>query len=162
MLPRHLEIIYEINRRFLNDEVEAKWPGNDTIKSKLSIIEEGHERMVRMGNLSVIGSNKVNGVAEVHSALVKSDLFPEFDALWPEKLTNVTNGVTPRRWLKACNPKLSELIDATVGDKWPTNLELLRDLDKKADDAEFQKQYFRGVVDTFEKLKELNSKGLLK
>jgi len=97
--------------------------------------------MVRMGNLSVIGSNKVNGVAEVHSALVKSDLFPEFDALWPEKLTNVTNGVTPRRWLKACNPKLSELIDATVGDKWPTNLELLRDLDKKADDAEFQKQF---------------------
>ncbi|MDB2373692.1 glycogen/starch/alpha-glucan phosphorylase [Psychrosphaera haliotis] len=141
VLPRHLEIIYEINRRFLNDEVEAKWPGNDTIKSKLSIIEEGHERMVRMGNLSVIGSNKVNGVAEVHSALVKSDLFPEFDALWPEKLTNVTNGVTPRRWLKACNPKLSELIDATVGDKWPTNLELLRDLDKKADDAEFQKQF---------------------
>ncbi|MDA8621510.1 glycogen/starch/alpha-glucan family phosphorylase, partial [Psychrosphaera sp.] len=141
VLPRHLEIIYEINRRFLNDEVEAKWPGDDAIKTKLSIIEEGHERMVRMGNLSVIGSNKVNGVAEVHSALVKSDLFPEFDALWPEKLTNVTNGVTPRRWLKACNPKLSKLIDATVGDKWPTNLELLRDLDKKAEDAEFQKQF---------------------
>ena len=141
VLPRHLEIIYEINRRFLEEEVEAKWPGNDEIKSKLSIIEEGHERMVRMGNLSVIGSNKVNGVAEVHSALVKTDLFPEFDSLWPEKLTNVTNGVTPRRWLKACNPELSKLIDKTVGTEWPTNLELLRDLDKKAGDAKFQKSY---------------------
>lgn len=141
VLPRHLEIIYEINRRFLDEEVEAKWPGDDEIKSKLSIIEEGNERMVRMGNLSVIGSNKVNGVAEVHSKLVKSDLFPEFDALWPEKLTNVTNGVTPRRWLKYCNPELSTLIDNTVGDEWPTNLELLRRLDKKADNAKFQKQF---------------------
>lgn len=141
VLPRHLEIIYEINRRFLEDEVEAKWPGDDSIKSKLSIIEEGHDRMVRMGNLSVIGSNKVNGVAEVHSQLVKSDLFPEFDALWPDKLTNVTNGVTPRRWLKYCNPELASLIDDTVGDEWPTNLELLRRLDKKAGNAKFQKQY---------------------
>ena len=141
VLPRHLEIIYEINRRFLEEEVEAKWPGNDDIKAKLSIIEEGHERMVRMGNLSVIGSNKVNGVAEVHSALVKTDLFPEFDALWPEKLTNVTNGVTPRRWLKACNPELAKLIDGAVGTEWPTNLELLRELDKKADNASFQKAY---------------------
>lgn len=141
VLPRHLEIIYEINRRFLEDEVEAKWPGNDDIKSKLSIIEEGNERMVRMGNLSVIGSNKVNGVAEVHSALVKTDLFPEFDALWPEKLTNVTNGVTPRRWLKYCNPELSSLIDDVVGEDWPTNLELLRRLDKKAGTVKFQKQY---------------------
>ncbi|GAB2992819.1 glycogen/starch/alpha-glucan phosphorylase [Psychrosphaera aestuarii] len=141
LLPRHLEIIYEINQRFLATEVEAKWPGNDLVKSKLSIIEEGNERMVRMGNLSVIGSNKVNGVAEVHSALVKTDLFPEFDALWPEKLTNVTNGVTPRRWLKACNPSLSDLIDRTVGDQWPTNLELLRELDKSADDLAFQKEF---------------------
>lgn len=141
VLPRHLEIIYEINRRFLEQEVEAMWPGNDEIKAKLSIIEEGNERMVRMGNLSVIGSNKVNGVAEVHSQLVKSDLFPEFDQLWPEKLTNVTNGVTPRRWLKACNPKLAQLIDKTVGNEWPTDLELLRKLDKKADDKKFQKTY---------------------
>jgi glycogen phosphorylase len=143
VLPRHLEIIYEINRRFLDEEVEAKWPGDNKIKAKLSIIEEGDERMVRMGNLSVIGSNKVNGVAEVHSALVKSDLFPEFDALWPTKLTNVTNGVTPRRWLKACNPKLSALIDSKVGDQWPTNLELLRKLDKSADDKKFQQQFMQ-------------------
>lgn len=141
VLPRHLEIIYEINRRFLEHEVDAKWPGDNAIKSKLSIIEEGHERMVRMGNLSVIGSNKVNGVAEVHSALVKSDLFPEFDALWTDKFTNVTNGVTPRRWLKACNPALSSLIDETVGDQWPTNLEILRQLDKQADNADFQQKY---------------------
>lgn len=143
VLPRHLEIIYEINRRFLDGEVEAKWPGDDSIKEKLSIIGEGHERVVRMGNLSVIGSNKVNGVAEVHSALVKTDLFPEFDALWPEKLTNVTNGVTPRRWLKMCNPSLSKLIDKTIGDEWPTDLDLLRELDKKADSVKFQKEYMK-------------------
>ena len=144
VLPRHLEIICEINRRFLDEEVQAKWPNNDNIKAKLSIIEEaehGSQRMVRMGNLSVIGSNKVNGVAEVHSSLVKTDLFPEFNALWPEKLTNVTNGVTPRRWLKACNPSLAQLIDKTVGTEWPTNLELLRGLDKKANDTKFQKAY---------------------
>lgn len=141
VLPRHLEIIYEINRRFLTDEVEAKWPGNDEIKRKLSIIEEGAQRMVRMGNLCVIGSSKVNGVAQIHSDLVKRDLFPEFDQLWPNKITNVTNGITPRRWLKACNPRLAKLLTDHVGEGWETNLEKLRDLAQYADDADFQQKY---------------------
>lgn len=140
ILPRHLEIIYEINHRFMQ-EVEKKWPNQPEIKAKLSIIEEGNEKMVRMGNLSVIGSFAVNGVAEIHSKLVKQNLFPEFDELWPGKLTNVTNGITPRRWLKACNPRLSALIDEKIGSDWPTNLDKLKGLTKYADDAAFQKQF---------------------
>jgi starch phosphorylase len=142
ILPRHLEIIYEINRRFM-DEVEAVWPGNNEIKRKLSIIEEGPDKMVRMGNLSVIGSFAVNGVAEIHSALVKKDLFPEFNHMWPSKLTNVTNGITPRRWLKACNPALSQLIDGKIGQDWPLNLDKLKGLAEFAKDAKFQKQFMK-------------------
>lgn len=142
ILPRHLEIIYEINRRFML-QVEKKWPGNVAIKQKLSIIEEGSEKMIRMGNLSVIGSFAVNGVAEIHSALVKKNLFPEFAQLWPDKLTNVTNGITPRRWLKACNPKLSSLIDSKIGTDWPINLDKLQQLSQYADDPKFQKQFMQ-------------------
>lgn len=141
VLPRHLEIIYEINRRFLEDLVEPKWPGDDAVKAKLSIIEEGDVRKVRMGNLCVIGSHKVNGVAEIHSKLVKEDLFPEFAALWPEKMCNVTNGVTPRRWLLSCNPELAKLYTDTVGAEWPLKLDLMRGALKHADDAAFQKQF---------------------
>ncbi|MBU2880051.1 glycogen/starch/alpha-glucan phosphorylase [Aliiglaciecola lipolytica] len=142
ILPRHLEIIYEINSRFLA-EVEKKWPGDNKIKQKLSIIEEGNNKMVRMGNLSVIGSFAVNGVAEIHSKLVKQNLFPEFDQMWPDKLTNVTNGITPRRWLKACNPELSALIDKKIGTDWPLNLEKLKDLEKFATEAKFQKHFMK-------------------
>lgn len=141
VLPRHLEIIYEINRRFLEDMVEAKWPGNDAIKAKLSIIEEGSARKVRMGNLCVIGSHKVNGVAEIHSKLVKEDLFPEFAELWPEKMCNVTNGVTPRRWLLSCNPELAKLYTETVGDEWPLQLDKMRGALAHADNAAFQKKF---------------------
>ncbi|MDO2949825.1 glycogen/starch/alpha-glucan phosphorylase [Aeromonas simiae] len=141
VLPRHLEIIYEINRRFLSEKVEAVWPGDDAIKAKLSIIEEGDQRKVRMGNLCVIGSNKVNGVAEVHSRLVQEDLFPEFAQIWPNKFCNVTNGVTPRRWLLACNPELASLYDEVVGKVWPLKLDLLRGVLKMADDKAFQKQF---------------------
>ncbi|QCZ95210.1 glycogen/starch/alpha-glucan phosphorylase [Salinimonas iocasae] len=140
ILPRHLEIIYEINHRFMN-EVDKKWPGDNSKKAKLSIIEEGPEKMVRMGHLSVIGSFKVNGVAELHSRLVKENLFPDFDALWPDKLTNVTNGITPRRWLKACNPLLSELVDKKVGEDWPLNLKKLEGLAKHATNKTFQKSF---------------------
>ncbi len=142
ILPRHLEIIYEINHRFM-DEVDKKWPGDNDMKAKLSIIEEGGEKMVRMGHLSVIGSFRVNGVAELHSRLVKQDLFPEFDELWPEKLTNVTNGITPRRWLKACNPALSKLIDKKIGEDWPINLKKLEGLAKHATNKTFQKQFMQ-------------------
>ncbi len=142
ILPRHLEIIYEINHRFMA-LVDKKWPGDNQKKAKLSIIEEGNEKMVRMGNLSVIGSFAVNGVAEIHSRLVKQNLFPEFEALWPGKITNVTNGITPRRWLKACNPALSELIDKKVGDDWPLHLKKLEGLEKHADNKTFQKHFMQ-------------------
>jgi starch phosphorylase len=142
ILPRHIEIIYEINHRFLS-LVEKKWPGNNVIKAKLSIIEESTEKMVRMGNLSVIGSFAVNGVAEIHSKLVKQNLFPEFEALWPGKLTNVTNGITPRRWLKACNPLLSELIGKKIGNDWPSDLTRLNKLSDFADNTTFQNQFMK-------------------
>ncbi|MEX1058663.1 MAG: glycogen/starch/alpha-glucan family phosphorylase, partial [Natronospirillum sp.] len=138
-----LEIIYAINHQFLETEVAKKWPGDDAVKARLSIIEEGAHRMVRMGHLSVIGSHKVNGVAEVHSKLVKTDLFPEFHALWPTKLTNVTNGITPRRWLKACNPRLAGLIDKHIDKDWPIHLNKLSTLQTWADDARFQNAYMK-------------------
>lgn len=142
ILPRHIEIIYEINHRFMQ-EVEKKWPGDNKIKAKLSIIEEAGEKMVRMGNLSVIGSFAVNGVAEIHSKLVKQNLFPEFDQLYPGKLTNVTNGVTPRRWLKACNPLLSELISKKIGSDWPLQLDKLDAISAFADNKTFQNQFMK-------------------
>jgi starch phosphorylase len=142
ILPRHIEIIYEINHRFMQ-EVDKKWPGDNAMKAKLSIIEEAGEKMVRMGNLSVIGSFAVNGVAEIHSKLVKENLFPEFDQLYPNKLTNVTNGVTPRRWLKVCNPLLSDLITKKIGDQWPVNLTQLDQLSAFADNKTFQNQFMK-------------------
>ncbi|WPJ94240.1 glycogen/starch/alpha-glucan phosphorylase [Coraliomargarita algicola] len=141
VLPRHLEIIYEINARFLQDEVEAKWPGDDAKKSELSIIEEGYPKMVRMAYLSVVGSTKVNGVAALHTELLKKHLFATFHELYPNKLINMTNGITPRRWLLACNPGLSELITEKVGDDWPKHLDQLQDIAKLADDAEFQERF---------------------
>ncbi|MGF1733305.1 glycogen/starch/alpha-glucan family phosphorylase, partial [Photobacterium kasasachensis] len=140
MLPRHMEIIFEINHRFMK-LVEQTWPGNNEVKRKLSIIEEGPQRMVRMANLCVVGTYAVNGVAALHSELVKRDLFPEFDELFPGRLTNVTNGVTPRRWIKYCNPGLSALISEKVGNDWPNKLEKIAGLEKFAEDKAFQKRY---------------------
>lgn len=140
LLPRHMEIIYEINHRFLK-EVRSRWPGDVDKQRKLSIIEDGFHRMVRMANLCVVGSYAVNGVAALHSELVKRDLFPEFNELYPTRLQNVTNGVTPRRWLKFCNPGLSALITEKIGDQWPAHLEQLSDIAQYADDKAFQKQY---------------------
>ena len=159
ILPRHLEIIYEINHRFMA-EVDKKWPGDNAMKAKLSIIEEGNEKMVRMGHLSVIGSFAVNGVAEMHSRLVKSSLFPEFDELYPGKLTNVTNGITPRRWLKACNPALSKLIDKKIGDDWPRDLDKLQGLAKFASNKTFQKQFMKVKLENKELLAEEIRKSL--
>lgn len=140
VLPRHLEIIYEINRQFM-EVVEEKWPGDDSKKAKLSIIEEGDDRKVCMANLCVVTAYKVNGVAAVHSELVKTDLFPEYHELFPTKLVNVTNGVTPRRWLKACNPKLAALYDDEVGADWVVNLDKLRGVLPKAKDSVLQKRF---------------------
>lgn len=155
VLPRHLEIIYEINSQFLEQVVEAKWPGDDEKKAKLSVIEESQPRMVRMANLCVITAYKVNGVAAVHSELVKKDLFPEFHALFPEKLVNVTNGVTPRRWLKGCNPGLSTLLDETLGEDWVLDLDKLKKLKAKAKVKKFQKQFMKIKRENKERLIEI-------
>ena len=141
VLPRHLEIIYEINNRFLQDEVEVKWPGDDSKKAELSIIEETQPKMVRMAYLSVVGSTKVNGVAALHTQLLKKNLFSTFHELYPSKLINMTNGITPRRWLLACNPALSELITEKVGDEWPKNLDQLRSISGLAEDTDFQNRF---------------------
>lgn len=141
VLPRHLEIIFEINSRFLEGEVEAKWPGDNAKKAELSIIEEGYPKMVRMAYLSVVGSTKVNGVAALHTDLLKKNLFATFHELYPNKLINMTNGITPRRWLLACNPGLSELIAEKVGADWPNDLDKLQSISKFADDAKFQKRF---------------------
>lgn len=142
VLPRHLQIIFEINARFLQ-AVDAKWPGDDGMKSALSIIEEGEHRMVRMAYLSVVASHTVNGVAALHTELLKKDLFQKFDQLYPGKIRNKTNGITPRRWLLACNPGLSELITEKIGDQWPYDLNQLKGLESFADDAEFQKRFMQ-------------------
>ncbi len=141
VVPRHLEIIYEINKRFLINEVEAKWPGDDCKKAELSIIEEGETKMIRMAYLSVIGSTMVNGVAALHTQLLKKNLFATFHDLYPNKIVNMTNGITPRRWLLACNPKLSALINETIGKSWPKQLEQLTQLANHAGDAVFQKKF---------------------
>lgn len=141
VLPRHLQIIYEINRRFLEDEVEACWPGDDQKKRELSLIEEGEPKMVRMAYLSVVGSHAVNGVAAMHTRLLKANLFADFDALYPGKFRNKTNGITPRRFLKLANPGLSELITETVGTGWETDLDRLQELDGHVDDAAFRERF---------------------
>ena len=145
LLPRHLEIIYEINHRFLK-EVERRFPGDADRLGRMSIIEEGEPKKVRMGHLATIGSHSVNGVAKLHSELVKKDLFPDFHALWPGKFSNVTNGVTPRRWVMLANPKLTYLISDWIGKGWICNLEELKKLEAFADDPGFQETWriFKG------------------
>ncbi|MEI7868999.1 MAG: glycogen/starch/alpha-glucan phosphorylase [Candidatus Methylumidiphilus sp.] len=140
VLPRHLEIIYEINRRFL-DEVCVRFPGDEGKVAHLSIIDENGEKYVRMGNLAVIGSHAVNGVAELHSELVKSQLFADFYAMAPDSFHNVTNGVTPRRFVALSNPGLARLIDGRIGEGWLADLNRLKALEAHADDAGFQQEW---------------------
>ena len=140
LLPRHLEIIYEINWRFLQ-QLRLRYPGDDKILKKLSIIDEEGSKSVRMAHLATIGAHHINGVAALHSDLIKRQLLPEFAELWPEKFTNVTNGVTPRRWVALANPSLSNLLEKEVGPDWITNMELLKQLEKKKDDANFLQQF---------------------
>ena len=141
VLPRHLQIIFDINTRLLQS-VEAKWPGNGDKMRVCSLIEENGSKMIRMANLAVVGSHAVNGVASLHTELLKKHLFPEFDALYPGKFQNKTNGITPRRWLLQCNPSLAALITSKLGSEaWVRNLDLLRNLEKFAGDAEFQREF---------------------
>ncbi len=139
-LPRHLEIIYEINRRFL-DEVRARFPGDEERVQRMSLIGEDGEKSVRMAHLATVGSHAVNGVAALHSELLTSSVLKDFNELWPERFSNKTNGVTPRRFLALANPGLRDLLDDSIGDGWLVDLEKLRDLVPYADDAAFRGQW---------------------
>ena len=140
LLPRVLEIIYEINARFLT-QVAKKWPGDKQKIRRLSLIEEGDQQQVRMAHLAIVGSFSVNGVAALHSELLQKGLFNDFYQLWPEKFNNKTNGVTQRRWLAWCNPDLSQLITDTIGDDWITQLDQLEKLKPYATDSAFQAKW---------------------
>jgi len=136
LLPRHLQIIYEINGRFLQ-EISSLYPGDIKKLQRMSLIDENGERYVRMANLCVVGTSSVNGVAELHTEILKKTLFKDFYELWPEKFHNVTNGITPRRWLLKANPSLSQLISESIGDSWITHLDDLKKLEKFSGDANF-------------------------
>jgi len=137
VLPRHLEIIYEMNQRFL-EEVKQRYPGDNERLSRLSLIDESGEKYVRMAHLASVGSHAVNGVAELHSELVKKTILRDFYEIGPEKFHNVTNGVTPRRWMVLSNPRLTELITSKIGDRWISHsAENLRELESFAEDLEF-------------------------
>ncbi len=140
LLPRHLEIIYEINWRFLQ-QLRLRYPGDDKILRKLSIIDEDGSKSVRMAHLATIGAHHINGVATLHSDLIKRQLLPEFAELWPEKFTNVTNGVTPRRWVALANPGLADLLDKEIGSDWITNMKLMEKLEKKQSDLNFLEKF---------------------
>jgi starch phosphorylase len=140
LLPRHLEIIYEVNRRFL-DVAKAKWPGDAERLRRVSLLEEGPDKMVRMAHLAVVGSHSVNGVSRLHAKLLRERLMPELDALFPGRFNAKTNGITPRRWLVGCNPELSALITRKLGSGWETDLSRLRELAPLADDAVFRSEW---------------------
>jgi len=140
LLPRHLEIIGEINRRFL-EEVRARFPSDEARVARMSLIDESGARYVRMANLATVGSHRVNGVARLHSDLLKQTVMRDFAELWPEKFCNVTNGVTPRRFVAISNPPLAQLITGRIGDGWLCDLDKLRKLEPLADDAKFQHQW---------------------
>ena len=154
LLPRHLQIIYEINGRFLR-QISAMYPGDTERLARMSLIDERGERYVRMANMCIVGSSSTNGVAELHSQILKDSLFKDFYELWPEKFHNVTNGITPRRWLLKANPALSQLITDDIGTGWITDLAQLKTLENKhLDDVSF--------LESLAKIKLANKKVLAK
>jgi starch phosphorylase len=151
VLPRHLQIIYEINRRFL-ESVAARWPGDTDRLRRMSLVEEGTVKQVRMAHLSIVGSHSVNGVAALHTELVKKELVPDFYQFWPERFNNKTNGVTPRRWLLLANPELASLLREAIGDDWVTDLDRLRKLERIAGDAGFRERFLTVKRDNRQRL----------
>jgi starch phosphorylase len=154
VLPRHLQIIHEINRRFL-EQVRAAYPGDAERLKRMSLIEESAPQNVRMANLAVVGTHSINGVSAVHTRLIKTSLVPDFYQLWPERFNNKTNGITQRRWLLQANPGLADLIHATIGDGWVTDLSQVRALEKWATDADFQAEFRKIKRSNKEKLAKL-------
>jgi len=140
VLPRHLQIIYEINRRFLHD-VRRQFPHDPGLLARVSLIHEGEQRFVRMSHLAIVGSFSVNGVSAHHSNIIKESIFNEFYKIFPERFNNKTNGITPRRWLRQCNPTLAWLITEHIGTEWLTDLEQLKKLEPYAESAGFQKAW---------------------
>jgi starch phosphorylase len=141
LLPRHLQIIYEINRRFLEVEAAPALGGDAAAMARVSLIDESGERRVRMANLAIVGSHTVNGVAAIHSRLLRETVFADFHRIWPGKLTNVTNGITPRRWLLQANPRLADAITHRLGENWITDLDQLEGLRDFAGDPAFQNEF---------------------
>jgi len=151
LLPRHMEIIFEINQHFL-ERVRDRSNGDEPLVSRVSLIAEGSQQRVRMAHLAIVGSHTVNGVAELHSRILKTDLLKDFDALFPQRITNVTNGITPRRWLAQANPSLAELINETIGPEWITDLSRLCRLEPLAADAEFRRRWIKTKRDNKKRL----------
>ena len=151
LLPRNLQIINEINRRFL-DEVRLRFPGDEELIKRVSIYEEGDAKRVRMAHLAMVGSFSVNGVAALHTELLKSKVVPDFHRLWPEKFNNKTNGITPRRWLLSCNPGLSALITRQIGEGWARNLDRLTELNALANDPGFLEVFARVKLENKQRL----------
>ncbi len=150
LLPRHLQIIYEINKRFLQKAISffsTNSSYDDKALSKVSIIEESNPKNIRMANLAIIGSHKVNGVANLHTELLKHSMFPEFNVIFSKKFLNVTNGITPRRWLLSSNPALSSLITEAIGNKWITDSKELKKLEKFALDPSFAEKFAKVKID---------------
>jgi starch phosphorylase len=161
ILPRHLQIVFEINHRFLN-QVRHSYPNDDARAARMSLVEEPYpgspDKHIRMAHLAIVGSHSVNGVSELHTEILKRDIFRDFYEMFPERFNNKTNGITPRRWLKLCNPWLSSLVDEAIGPEWVTDLERLSGLEKLVDDASFRerwrearrhaKQSFAGMLDS--------------
>jgi starch phosphorylase len=140
VLPRHVEIVLEINARFL-DEVRHRFTNDDARLGRMSIIDESGERTMRMAHLASVGSHAINGVAELHSELLKQDVLADFHALWPEKFRNITNGVTPRRWIALANPRLTRFLCSRIGDGWVRDLEQLRQIESYGEDPGFRREW---------------------
>ncbi len=154
LLPRHLEIVYEVNRRFL-DQVRARHPDDAARVVRMSLIEEGEERRIRMAHLATVGSFAVNGVARLQSRLLAERTLPDFAAFWPERFTNVTNGVTPRRFVRLANPRLSELITSRIGDSWVRDLDQLARLEPFAHEEGFRREWRAVKRENKEELAEI-------
>ena len=142
VLPRHLQIIYEINQRFL-DQVAAQYPGNSEKLRQMSIIEEGESKKIRMAHLAIVGSHSVNGVAALHTQLLKDRIFHDFHTFYPGRFNSKTNGITPRRWLLEVNRELAELINSRIGPGWEVDLDRLHELEPLVEDAEFRRQFMQ-------------------
>jgi starch phosphorylase len=159
VLPRHLEIVFEINRRFL-DDVRRRYPGEEARVARLSIIGEAGAKSVRMAHLASVGCHTINGVAELHTSLLKQNVLRDFHELWPHKFVSVTNGVTPRRWVLLANPSLATLITEAIGDRWVQDGEALRQLEAHADDPAFGEAWRRVKRDNRNRLSEIAARQL--